>query len=123
LFGEIVLQYLWAFIIGGAICVLGQILMDKFKLTPAKILVSFVVAGVVLFAFNLYQPLRDFAGAGASVPILGFGAAIAQGTERAVAENGALGILTGGLIGSAAGIAAAMIASYILSLFTKSKDK
>ena len=117
------MQYLWAFIIGGAICVLGQILMDKFKLTPAKILVSFVVAGVVLFAFNLYQPLRDFAGAGASVPILGFGAAIAQGTERAVAENGALGILTGGLIGSAAGIAAAMIASYILSLFTKSKDK
>ena len=117
------MQFFLAFLIGGLICVLGQILMDKFKLTPGKILVSFVVAGVVLFAFGLFQPLQNFAGAGASVPILGFGAAIAQGTERAIGEIGAVGILTGGLMGSAAGIAAAMLASYILSLFAKSKDK
>ena len=118
---EIFLNYLWAFIVGGLICVIAQILIDKTKLSPARILVIFVSLGVVLTAIGIYQPLVDFAGAGASVPLTGFGYAIAKGVQRAVDEKGLLGALTGGIEATAGGISAAIIFSLIISFFASSK--
>lgn len=115
--------YLWAFIIGGILCVIGQLLIDYTKLTPARILVSYVVAGVVLTALGLYDYLIDFAGAGASVPLTGFGYSIAKGVEKYIISDGFLGIFTGGLTATAGGITAAVVISYIISLFCKSKSQ
>ncbi len=117
------MNYVKAFIVGGLICVVGQILIDKTKLTPAKILVCFVVSGVVLQAIGAYQPLVDFAGAGATVPLTGFGYTLARGTALHVGEQGILGALTGPLSSGAAGITAALLCGYVVSLFTGSKDK
>ncbi|MBS7398099.1 MAG: stage V sporulation protein AE, partial [Ruminiclostridium sp.] len=103
------MQYLWAFLVGGALCAIGQVLIDLTKLTPARILVSYVVAGVILGAIGVYQPLVDFAGAGASVPLTGFGNLLAKGMRKAVEEDGFLGIFTGGFTACAAGVAAAII--------------
>ena len=121
--GEMLISYLKAFLVGGAICLIGQLLIDFTKLTPARILVSYVVAGVVLGALGWYQPLINFAGAGASVPLTGFGALLAKGVKEAVRENGFIGILTGGLSETAAGIATAVLAGLVVSLLFKSKDK
>ena len=120
---EIAISCLNAFWIGGLICVIGQILIDKTKLTPARILVSYVVSGVVLTAVGLYEPLVKFAGAGASVPLTGFGYTIAKGVEKAVEEYGLLGALTGGLTATAGGITAAVLFGLIASLVSKPKIK
>ena len=117
------MEYLKAFLIGGIFCLIGQILIDKTKLTPARILVGYVVAGVILSAVGLYQPVADFAGAGASVPLTGFGHLLAKGVKESIAEKGFIGILTGGLKATAGGISAAMIAGLIVSLIFKAKDK
>ncbi len=117
------MDYLNAFWVGGLICVIGQILIDKTKLTPARILTGFVVAGVILGAIGLYQPLVDFAGAGASVPISGFGNLMSQGVKEALKTDGALGILTGGLTIGAGGISAAIFFGLIAALCTKPGDK
>lgn len=117
------MNYLWAFIVGGVICVLGQLLIDKTKLTPAKILVGFVCAGVVLGATGIYDRLIEFAGAGATVPISGFGALLAKGTVQAVNEQGLLGAFTGPLTAGSAGIMAAVLSGLILSFMTKPKPK
>ncbi|MBC3516818.1 stage V sporulation protein AE [Neobittarella massiliensis] len=117
------MDYLKAFIVGGIICVIGQILIDKTKLTPARILVGYVVAGVVLGALGLYQPLVDFAGAGASVPLSGFGNLLAKGTLQAVQKDGLLGALTGPLTAGAAGITAAVLFGLLVALIFKPKDK
>ena len=117
------MQYLWSFIIGGAICVIGQLLIDFTKLTPARILVAYVVSGVVLTALGLYRPLVEFAGAGATVPLTGFGYAIANGVKTAVDEQGALGILTGSLTATAAGITAAIILGIAVAVIFKPRIK
>ena len=115
--------YLKAFIIGGLICAIGQILIDKTKMTPARILVSFVVIGVILGGIGLYQPLVDWAGSGASVPLTGFGNALAQGTKEAIKEKGLLGVITGPMTAGAAGITAAILSGLIVSFITKPNDK
>lgn len=120
---DIILDYVWAFVIGGGLCVVAQILLDKTSLTPARILVGYVVAGVVLGAVGLYEPLMDFAGAGASTPLTGFGYVIANGVKTAVEEKGFLGVLSGGLSASAAVISAVLAMSFIAALITKSKQK
>jgi len=117
------MDFLKAFLVGGAICVVGQVLIDNTKLTPARILVLFVVLGAALTAVGLYQPLIDFAGAGASVPLTGFGYALARGTQKAVKEFGLLGILCGGLSETAAGVSAAVFFGYIAALLSKPSDK
>ena len=117
------MDYIKAFVIGGLICVIGQVLIDKTKLTPARILVSYVVIGVVLSALGLYEKLADFAGAGATVPLTGFGHLIAKGIREAVDENGFLGIFIGGLKSTAGGITAAIIAGLLAAIFFKAKDK
>lgn len=117
------MDYLKAFLVGGCLCLIGQILIDKTTLTPARILVSYVVTGVVLGALGLYQPIIDFAGAGASVPLTGFGATLAKGVKEAVDKDGFLGILTGGLTASAGGICAAIVFGLLASLLFKPKDK
>jgi len=117
------MDYLKAFLVGGAICAVGQILMDTTKLTPARILVSFVVIGVVLGAVGVYEPLAKWAGAGASVPLTGFGYTLAKGTKQAVEEQGLMGALTGPLSSGAAGITAAMLCGLLASLLTKPKEK
>ncbi len=117
------LTYLFAFLVGGAFCVIAQILIDKTKLTPARILVIYVVAGVVLGALGLYKPLVDFAGAGATVPLTGFGYLISKGVKEAVNETGLIGALTGGLTAASAGIAAALTFSFLACLFTKGNPK
>ena len=117
------MDYLKAFVVGGLFCVIGQILVDKTKLTPARILVGYVVAGVILGALELYQPIIDFAGAGASVPLTGFGATLAKGVKDAIDESGALGILTGGLKATAAGITAAIFFGLLAGILFKPKDK
>lgn len=117
------MEYIYAFLIGGLLCLIGQILIDKTKLTPARILVSYVVAGVILGAVGLYKPLVDFAGAGATVPLTGFGYNLAKGVREAVDKDGFLGIFTGGLRASAGGIAAAIFAGLLCSLIFKAKDK
>lgn len=117
------MDYLKAFVIGGLFCLIGQILIDKTTLTPARILVGYVVAGVTLGAVGLYQPLIDFAGAGASVPLTGFGATLAKGVKEAVNEKGPLGILTGGLKATAGGITAAIFFGLLAGILFKPKDK
>ena len=117
------MEYIKAFIVGGLLCVIGQVLIDKTKLTPARILVSYVVIGVFLGAIGLYEKLVDFAGAGAAVPLTGFGNSLAKGVREAVDESGFLGILTGGLKATAGGIAAAIISGLLVSLIFKPKDK
>ena len=117
------MDYIKAFLVGGALCLIGQILIDKTKLTPARILVSYVVIGVLLGAIGIYQPLVDFAGAGATVPLTGFGNTLAKGVKEAVQQDGFLGIFTGGLKASAGGITAAILAGLTASLIFKAKDK
>lgn len=117
------MEYVWAFVVGGAICVVGQLLIDYTKLTPARILVLFVTLGVVLCGLGLYEPLVDFAGAGATVPLTGFGYNMAKGTLEAIREKGFLGIFTGGLTAGAAGIAAAVFFGYLAAIFSKPGDK
>ncbi len=117
------MEFLKAFLIGGLICLIGQILIDNTKLTPARILVSFVVIGVILGGLGLYQPLVDFAGAGATVPLTGFGNTLVQGTKQTIQEKGAIGILTGPLSSASAGITAAMISGMIVAFITKPKSK
>ncbi len=112
-----------AFLIGGIICAIGQLLIDYTKLTPARILTGFVVTGVILSAIGLYKPLADFAGAGASVPLTGFGHLLAEGVRKAVDKDGFVGIFTGGLTASSAGITTALIAGLGASLIFKPKDK
>lgn len=117
------MEYLKAFLIGGLFCLVGQILIDRTKLTPARILVSYVVAGVILSAVGLYEPLVDFAGCGATVPLTGFGNTLAQGVREAIDEKGFLGIFTGGLTATAGGIAGAILAGLLASLLFRPKDK
>ena len=117
------MDYVKAFLVGGALCLIGQILIDKTKLTPARILVSYVVIGVFLGAIGVYQPLADFAGAGATVPLTGFGNNLAKGVREAIDKDGFLGIFTGGLTASAGGITAAIIAGPVSSLIFKPRDK
>lgn len=117
------LPYLWAFLVGGGLCVIAQILIDRTSLTPARILVLYVVAGVILGALGWYQPLVDFAGAGATTPLTGFGFLISKGVRKAVDEKGLLGALTGSLTASAGGIAAALVFGYLACLLSKGKPK
>ena len=117
------MDYVKAFLVGGALCLIGQILIDKTKLTPARILVSYVVAGVVLGGMGIYRYLADFGGAGATVPLTGFGYNLAKGVKEAVEKDGFLGIFTGGLKASAGGITAAILAGLLCSLIFKAKDK
>lgn len=120
---EIIWPYIKAFLVGGAFCMLGQIIIDRSKLTPARILTSYVVAGVVLGALGVYQPLADWAGAGATVPLTGFGNLLAKGVKQAVAEDGVLGILSGGFRAASAGLGAAVFFGLIVSLIGKPRDK
>lgn len=117
------MEYIKAFIVGGLLCVIGQVLIDKTKLTPARILVSYVVIGVLLGAVGVYKPLVDFAGAGATVPLTGFGYSLAKGVKEAVNKDGFIGILTGGLKATAGGITTAITAGLLASLLFKAKDK
>ena len=116
------MAYLWTFLFGGLLCVIGQILLDKTKLTPARILVGYVVAGVFLGAAGLYKPFAEFAKAGAKVP-LGFGFALAEGVKNAVDEKGLLGIFTGGLTAASAGICAAIVFGCLVALIFRSRKK
>ena len=120
---DIVCPLLKAFVIGGLFCVIAQILIDLTKMTPARILVGYVVSGVILTAAGLYQPIVDFAGCGASTPLTGFGFSLAKGVQKAIEENGAIGILTGGLTGTAGGITAALIFGYLAALIFNGKPK
>lgn len=117
------MDYIRAFLVGGVFCIIGQILIDKTKLTPARILVIFVTAGVFLTAVGLYEPLVKFGGAGATVPLTGFGYTLAKGTLKGVQEHGLLGAFTGGVMGTAGGIAAAVFFGYLISLIFKPGDK
>ena len=117
------MNYFWAFVAGGAICVVGQLLLDLTALTPARILTGYVVACVVLSALGWYAPLAEFAGCGATVPLLGFGHLLAKGVRTALAEEGAIGILTGGLTAAAAGITASLVCGVVCSLVGRSHDQ
>ena len=117
------MDYVKAFLVGGVLCLIGQILIDKTKLTPARILVSYVVAGVVLGAIDIYEKVIDFAGAGATVPLTGFGYLLSKGVKEAVMQDGFVGALTGGLKATAGGIAAAIIAGLLMSFIFKARDK
>ena len=117
------MQYLWAFLIGGAICTVGQLLLSFTRLTSARILVLFVVAGVVLGGLGIYEPLVDFAGAGASVPLLGFGNALAKGAIEGAKEHGILGAFSGGISATAAGISAAVLFGWLAALIFRPKTK
>ena len=117
------MDYLKAFVVGGLICVIGQILIDKTKLTPARILVAFVIAGAFLQLFGLYQPLVDFAGCGATVPLSGFGYNLCKGIKEAIDSTGAIGIFTGGLTAAAGGICAALIFGFLAAIIFKPKSK
>lgn len=121
--GEMLMSYVRAFLVGGAICLIGQLLIDYTKLTPARILVSFVVIGVILGGLGWYQPLIDYAGAGASVPLTGFGSLLAKGVREAVREHGFLGIFMGGLTATAGGITVAILAGLAISVVFKPGDK
>ena len=120
---DAVLPYLRAFLVGGALCVIAQILIDKTKLTPARILVIYVTAGVVLGGLGIYQPLAEFGGAGATTPLTGFGYLLCKGVEKQVDKDGLIGILSGGLTACAAGVAAAMVFAFIAALIFKPKQK
>lgn len=117
------MEYLKAFLVGGAFCAVGQIFIDRTKLTPARILVGFVTAGVLLTAVGVYEPIVKWAGAGATVPLSGFGYALARGVEKSVREHGLMGALTGGITGTAAGITAAVFFGFAIALLSKSGDK
>ena len=117
------MRYVWAFIIGGIICVIAQILIDKTKLTPARILVFYVVCGVILGAVGIYEPIKELAGAGATVPLTGFGYNIYKGVREAVDEKGLLGALTGPLTAASGGTAAALVFGFLASLIFKAKPK
>lgn len=117
------MDYLKAFLIGGLICAVGQVLIDFTKLTPARILVMFVVLGVALGGIGLYEPLVEWAGAGATVPLTGFGSALAQGTKKAIQEQGLLGVITGPLTAGSAGITAAIMCGLVASFLSKPKEK
>lgn len=117
------MEYLYAFLFGGFLCLIGQILIDKTMLTPARILVSYVVTGVILYGCQIYEHLVDFAGAGATVPLTGFGYNLAKGVKTAIDEKGFIGIFTGGLTSCASGISVAILAALIVSLFFRPKDK
>lgn len=113
------MNYFWAFVVGGFICMIGQVLIDLTRLTPARILVTFVVSGVVLSALGLWQPLVDFAGAGALVPIMGFGHTLAQGMKQAIAQEGLTGIFTGGFSACAGGVAASLIFGFLAAVLAR----
>ena len=117
------MQYLNAFLCGGILCVIGQIFIDKTKLTPARILTCYVVAGVILEAIGVYGPLAEWGGAGATVPLTGFGSNLAKGVAKAVGEKGWLGVLTGGLTATAGGIAAAVVCGFIAAMLYKPGEK
>lgn len=117
------MEYLKAFLCGGVLCIIGQLLIDRTSLTPARILVAYVVAGVVLGGLGLYQPIIDWAGAGATVPLTGFGSLLAKGVKQAVAQKGLLGALTGGITAAAGGITAAVFFGFVVALLFKSKPK
>ena len=117
------MDYLKSFIFGGILCLIGQVLIDKTKLTPARILVGYVVAGVILGAIGIYKPFAEFAGAGATVPLTGFGFNLAKGVKEAVQNNGFIGIFIGGLKATAGGICAAIIGGLLASLIFRPKDK
>ena len=117
------MEYLKAFLVGGILCVIGQILIDKTKLTPARILTTYVVAGVILGGIGIYQPLVDWAGSGATVPLTGFGYTLAKGVKEAVVEKGLLGALTGGMTSTAAGITAAIFFGVLAASVFKSRPK
>ena len=117
------MQYLWAFVIGGIFCVIAQILIDRTKLTPARILVGYVCAGVIISAFGLYKPLLDFAGCGAGVPLTGFGHLLAEGVRKAVDEKGLIGALIGGLQATAAGISAALVFGFFSAVVFRGHPK
>ena len=118
---DMFMEYLKAFVVGGIFCVIGQLLLDFTKLTPARILVGYVVAGVILSAVGLYKPLINFAGAGATVPLTGFGHLLANGVKEAIGSDGMIGIMTGGLTASAGGIAASVFFGYVVSLIARPK--
>lgn len=117
------MEYVKAFLVGGALCAVGQILIDRTALTPARILTGYVVAGVILGALGLYGPLAEWAGAGASVPLTGFGNTLAKGVKKAVEERGLLGVMTGGLTSSAGGIAAAVFFGYLAAIIFRPREK
>ncbi len=120
---EMIISFVKAFIVGGLFCIIGQLLIDHSKLTPARILTSYVVAGVILGALGLYQPLADFAGAGATVPLTGFGNLLAKGVRQAVQEDGLLGILSGGFRAASTGLGAAVFFGLLVALIAKPRDK
>ena len=120
---ELLWTYLKAFLVGGCLCLIGQILIDKTKLTPARILTAYVVTGVILNAVGIYEPFAKWAGAGATVPLTGFGYTLSKGVKEAVQQDGFIGILTGGLRSTAGGITAAMVAGLIMSVLFKARDK
>ena len=117
------MDYLWCFLCGGLLCLIGQVLIDLTKLTLARILTGYVVAGVILQALGLYQPLVDWGGAGATVPLTGFGYSLAKGVAKAVGEKGLLGVITGGLTATAGGIAAAVVFGLLMAVLFKPKEK
>lgn len=117
------MEYLRAFLCGGVLCIIGQLLIDRTKLTPARILVGYVTAGVILSGIGLYQPFADWAGAGATVPLTGFGHLLAKGVKNAVEEQGALGAITGGVTAAAGGITAAVFFGFVTALVAKSRPK
>ena len=117
------MDYLWCFLCGGILCLIGKVLIDLTKLTPARILTGYVVAGVILQALGLYQPLVDWGGAGATVPLTGFGYSLAKGVAKAVGEKGLLGVITGGLTATAGGIAAAVVFGLLMAVLFKPKEK
>ena len=117
------MEYLKAFVVGGLFCIIGQILIDKTKLTPARILVAYVVAGVILGGIGIYKPLAEWAGAGATVPLTGFGYSLAKGVKEAVAKDGLLGAVTGGVTSTAGGIAAAIFLGVVVAFIFKPKPK
>ena len=117
------MEYLKAFLCGGTLCLIGQLLIDRTKLTPARILVGYVTAGVILSAVGIYQPLADWAGAGATVPLTGFGHLLAKGVKQAVEEQGTLGAITGGVTAAAGGITAAVFFGFVTALVAKSRSK
>ena len=117
------MNYIWAFVVGGVLCAIGQLLIDKTKLTTARILVLYVVAGVFLTLIGVYEPLVELAGAGATVPLTGFGYSLFKGVVRAIQQQGVLGILTGGLTATAGGITVAIVFGFIIALIFKPKEK